>query len=395
MEKLREQMAVDLQLSGAKPLTQKIYLREVDNLEKYFNRSPAELGEADLKEYLLYLMKERHLSEGTFRFYVAALKFFYRTTLKREWMVEKIRHPRAKRKLPIVLDLSEVESLFAVTKNLKHKAILMLTYSSGLRASETARLKITDIDSKRMMVRINQGKGGKDRYSLLSQTALEHLRQYWRKYRPTEWLFNGAKKKGHLSTNSIQQLFYQAKRKAGITKPASVHTLRHSFATHLIEAGTSLHHVQLLLGHRSPTTTTVYLHVSRLNLAQVTSPLDRAAPRFRNPENGCEPLVGWRWRISSVNTARLIDNPIGCPAIIGGSCGPLRSAEPLPWAAIRISATNAVIWKYPITPAGTGTAPSARPYGKKNGSRLAGKTSCPLNTSMWSSPSPPNLIPWF
>ncbi len=276
MNAWRDQMLVDLQLSGAKPNTQKSYLREVDYLAKYFNRSPEDLGEAELKAYLLSLIKERHLSEGTFRFYVAALKFFYRTTLKREWMVEKIRHPRAKRKLPIVLDLSEVESLLAVTKNLKHKAILMITYSSGLRASETARLKITDIDSKRMMVRITQGKGGKDRYSILSQTTLEHLRQYWRKYRSTEWLFNGAKANHHISINSIQQLFYKAKKRAGIIKPASVHTLRHSFATHLIEAGTSLHHVQLLLGHRSPTTTTVYLHVSRLNLAQVTSPLDKA-----------------------------------------------------------------------------------------------------------------------
>ena len=280
MKKLRDQMLVDLQLSGAKPNTQRSYLREVDNLAKYFNRLPEELGEAELKAYLLYLIKERHLSEGTFRFYVAALKFLYRTTLKREWMVEKIRHPRAQRKLPIVLDLSEVESLFAVTTNLKHKAILMITYSSGLRASETARLKITDIDSKRMMVRISQGKGGKDRYSILSQTTLEHLRQYWRKYHPTEWLFNGAEKNDPISTNSIQQLFYKAKKRAGITKPASVHTLRHSFATHLIEAGTSLHHVQLLLGHRSPTTTTVYLHVSRLNLAQVISPLDKTVKQI-------------------------------------------------------------------------------------------------------------------
>jgi site-specific recombinase XerD len=276
MKRLRDQMLADLQLSGATQRTQESYLREAGNLAKYFNRSPAELGEEELKEYMLYLMKERHLSAGTFRFYVAALKFLYRTTLKREWVVEKIRYPRAKRKLPIVLDLSEVESLFAVTPNLKHKVILMITYSSGLRASETAHLKITDIDSKRMMVRISQGKGGKDRYSILSQTTLEHLRQYWRKYHPTEWLFNGAEKNGPLSTNSIQQLFYKAKKRAGITKPASVHTLRHSFATHLIEAGTSLHHVQLLLGHRSPTTTTVYLHVSRLNLAQVISPLDRA-----------------------------------------------------------------------------------------------------------------------
>jgi len=277
MNAWRDQMRVDLQLSGAKPNTQRSYLREVNNLVNYFHRSPEELGETELKEYLLSLIQERHLSEGTFRFYVAALKFFYRTTLKREWLVEKIRHPRAKRKLPIVLDLSEVESLFAVTKNLKHKAILMITYSSGLRASETARLKITDIDSKRMMVRITQGKGGKDRYSILSQTTLEHLREYWRKYRPQEWLFSGAKEKEHISTNSIQQLFYKAKKRARITKPASVHTLRHSFATHLIEAGTSLHHVQLLLGHKSPNTTTVYLPVSRLNLAQITSPLDKAA----------------------------------------------------------------------------------------------------------------------
>ena len=276
MGKLRDQMLADLQLRGATIRTQETYLREVSNLAKYFNRSPEELGEDELKEYMLYLMKERHLSDGTYRFYVAALKFLYRTTLKREWVVEKIKCPKRRRKLPIVLDLSEVESLFSVTKNLKHKAMLMITYSSGLRVSETARLKMTDIDSKRMTVRIRQGKGG-DRYSILSQTALEQLRQYWKKYRPTEWLFDGQKQDDHITAQTIQTIFYAAKKRAGITKPASVHTLRHSFATHLIEAGTSLHHVQLLLGHRSPTTTTVYLHVSRLNLAQVISPLDRAA----------------------------------------------------------------------------------------------------------------------
>jgi integrase/recombinase XerD len=279
MKELREQMLVDLQLCGAKPRTQEAYLREVDNLLKYFHKSPEELGEAELKEYLLHLIKERHLSEGTFRFYVAGLKFLYRTTLKREWPVEKIKHPRAKMKLPIVLDLSEVESLFAVTKNLKHKAMLMIIYSSGLRVSEATRLELTDIDSKRMTVRIRQGKGGKDRYSILSQTTLEHLRQYWRKYRPSRWLFEGQKNNDHITGYTIQHVFYAAKKRAGITKPASVHTLRHSFATHLIEAGTSLHHVQLLLGHRSPTTTTVYLHVSRLNLAQVKSPLDKAVPQ--------------------------------------------------------------------------------------------------------------------
>ncbi len=277
MGKLRDQMLADLQLRGATTRTQKTYLREVSNFAKYFNRSPEELGEDELKEYMLYLMKERHLSDGTYRFYVAALKFLYRTTLKREWMVEKIKCPKRRRKLPIVLDLSEVESIFSVTKNLKHKAMLMITYSSGLRVSETARLQMADIDSKRMTVRIRQGKGGNDRYSILSQTALEQLRQYWKKYRPTEWLFEGQKKDDHITAQTIQTIFYAAVKRARITKPASVHTLRHSFATHLIEAGTSLHHVQLLLGHRSPTTTTVYLHVSRLNLAQVISPLDRAA----------------------------------------------------------------------------------------------------------------------
>jgi site-specific recombinase XerD len=277
MGKLRDQMLADLQLRGATTRTQTTYLREAGNLAKYFNRSPAELGEDELKEYMLYLMKERKLSDGTYRFYVAALKFLYRTTLKREWVVEKIKCPKRKRKLPVVLDISEVESIFSVTKNLKHKAMLMITYSSGLRVSETARLKMVDIDSKRMTVRIRQGKGGNDRYSILSQTALEQLRQYWKKYRPTEWLFEGEKKDDHITAQTIQTIFYAAVKRARITKPASVHTLRHSFATHLIEAGTSLHHVQLLLGHRSPTTTTVYLHVSRMNLAQVISPLDRAA----------------------------------------------------------------------------------------------------------------------
>lgn len=274
MGKLREQMQMDLQLRGITPRTQATYLREARNLALYFKKSPEELGERELKEYLLYLINDKKLPEGTYRNYYSGLKFLYKHTLKREWVMEKILCPKRRQKLPLVLDLSEVEALFSVTENLKHKAILMITYSSGLRVSEAARLKVTDIDSKRMMVRIENGKKGKDRYSILSQTALECLRQYWITYRPKEWLFEGQKKERHLSTSSIRYIFYGAKKRAGIRKPASVHTLRHSFATHLIEAGTSLHHVQLLLGHRSPTTTTVYLHVSRHNLAQVISPLD-------------------------------------------------------------------------------------------------------------------------
>jgi site-specific recombinase XerD len=274
MSTLREQMLAELQLKGLTPKTQKIYLREVSNYAKYFGKSPEELGEKELKEYLLYLLNERKLAKGTYRFYYQGLKFLYKHTLKREDVVEKIRCPRGKKKLPVVLDLSEVKMLLTVMENLKHRAILTITYSAGLRISETAHLKVSDIDSKRMMVRVQQGKGGKDRYTILSKTALECLRQYWRQYRPKDWLFEGQKEGTHVCLSSIRQIFLEAKERAGITKPVSPHTLRHSFATPLIEAGTSLHHVQLLLGHRSPTTTTVYLHVSRMNLAQVTSPLD-------------------------------------------------------------------------------------------------------------------------
>jgi integrase/recombinase XerD len=274
MSTLREQMLEDLQLKGLTPKTQKIYLREVSKYAKYFDKSPEQLGEKELREYLLYLLNDRKLAKGTYRFYYQGLKFLYKNTLKREEVVEKIHCPRGERKLPVVLDLSEVKALLSVMENLKHRAILTITYTAGLRISETAHLKVSDIDGKRMMVRVEQGKGGKDRYTILSRTALECLRQYWRSYRPKEWLFEGQKESAHICISSIRQIFLEAKERAGITKPASPHTLRHSFATHLIEAGTSLHHVQLLLGHRSPTTTTVYLHVSTMNLAQVNSPLD-------------------------------------------------------------------------------------------------------------------------
>jgi site-specific recombinase XerD len=272
MGSLREQMIQNLQLRGATAKTQRIYLREVTKLAKYFGKSPDELGEDEIKGYLLHL-KESGLADGTFRFYAAGIKFLYSTTLQQEW-VNDIKFGKRPVKLPVVLDLSEVQALFSVTENIKHKAILMIMYSSGLRMSEVMHLKVADIDSKRMMVYIRQGKGGKDRYSILPETTLECLRQYWREYRPKEWLFEG-NKGSHICMTSIRNIFLNAKKRAGITKHAWPHTLRHSFATHLIESGVSLHHVQLLLGHTSPKTTTVYLHVSKMNLAQVVSPLDK------------------------------------------------------------------------------------------------------------------------
>ena len=274
MSTLREKMLADLQLRGITPRTQTAYLREVSNLENYFKKSPEELGEEEVKEYLVHMLEDRGLSSGTYKYYAAGIKFLYRTTLNREEVVEKIKYPKAKIKLPVVLDLAEVRTMLSVMENLKHRAVLTITYSAGLRVSETAHLKVTDIDSKRMMVRVRQGKGGKDRYTILSKTALECLREYWRAYRPKDWLFEGQKEGSHICYTSIRNIFVEAKERAGITKPVGPHCLRHAFATHLIEAGTSLHHVQLLLGHKSPKTTTVYLHVSKMNLAQVSSPLD-------------------------------------------------------------------------------------------------------------------------
>ena len=274
MDTLREKMLAELQLRGITLRTQTAYLREIAKLENYFNRSPEELGEEEVKEYLVHMLEDRGLSSGTYKYYAAGIKFLYRTTLNRGEVVEKIKYPKAKIKLPVVLDLSEVRTMLSIMENLKHRALLTITYSAGLRVSETAHLKVTDIDSKRMMVRVRQGKGGKDRYTILSKTTLECLREYWRAYRPKDWLFEGQKEGSHICYTSLRNIFVEAKERAGITKPVGPHSLRHAFATHLIEAGTSLHHVQLLLGHKSPKTTTVYLHVSKMNLAQVCSPLD-------------------------------------------------------------------------------------------------------------------------
>jgi site-specific recombinase XerD len=251
MGRLREQMKGDLELRGLSPETQKIYLYYVTNFSRYFNRSPYHLGKREIREYLLYLLREKKASASTVNLCYSALKFLYARTLKREEIMEKIPRLRSTKKLPVVLERQEVESLFSVMKNLKHRAILMLIYSSGLRLREASHLKVSDIDSKRMVLRIRQGKGRKDRYTLLSTLALEVLRKYWRHCRPKEWLFPGQLSDKPLSVRSIQRVFKKARTLAGIRKPATVHTLRHSFATHLLEQGTDLHRIQLLLGHRS------------------------------------------------------------------------------------------------------------------------------------------------
>lgn len=278
MGRLREQMKGDLELRGLSRNTQELYLTQVRGFACHFNRSPLHMGEREIKEYLLYLIREKQASYSRVNQCYCALKFLYETTLKRRWVMEKIPCAKRERTLPVVLDREEVEAIFSVTRNMKHRAILMLIYSSGLRVSEAARLKVSDIDSKRMVIRIRRGKGKKDRYSILSHVALEALREYWREYRPTEWLFPSRFPGNPLTARSIQRVFKKAKALASIKKPVSINTLRHTFATHLLEAGTDLHHIQLLLGHKSPKTTTIYLHVSQKELNRIVSPLDLTAP---------------------------------------------------------------------------------------------------------------------
>jgi len=273
MKTLLERMKQNMELKGFSPRTQKSYHSYVKQFEQHYKRSSEYLGNPEIKDFLEYLIKVKQASSSGVNQAYSALKFLYETTLDRKWVMKKIPRIKKEKKLPTVLDREEVQSLFAVIRNLKHRCILMTTYSAGLRISETARMKITDIDSKRMLIKV-RGKGAKERYTLLSKVALETLRDYWKYYRPTEWLFPGSPASKPISTSSIERIFKKAKHQAGIIKIATPHSLRHSFATHLLEAGVDLHHVQLLLGHRSPKTTTIYLHVKRKDLARIISPLD-------------------------------------------------------------------------------------------------------------------------
>lgn len=289
METYREQMQGDMVLRNLSEKTQVMYHAAARDLEKYFNKPPDQLNEGDVKSFLLSIVQVRKLSQSTLKINYSALRFLYETTLGKGWVIDRIPYPKTTRSIPRILSKGDIRKIFDVTATLKQKAMLMVTYSAGLRISETARLKITDIDSTRMLLRVDQGKGNKDRYTLLSQVALETLREYWKEYRPKNWLFpKDSSPEDHVPIDTIRQAFKRAKSEASITKPASCHTLRHSFATHLLEAGTDLHTIQLLLGHTSIRTTTVYLHVSNKSLSKIVSPLDLEQPG--KPRKKSKPL---------------------------------------------------------------------------------------------------------
>lgn len=274
MGKLRDQMEMDMKLRGLSPRTISCYLACMKNIAMHFGKSPAELGDEEIRGYLHHLIEERKTSQAVISQSYSALKFFFEKTIQKPWDNMKIPRSRQRKKLPGVLSRQEVESIFSATSNLKHRAILMTVYSAGLRVGEVTRLKVSDIDSERMMIRVNEGKGLKDRYTLLGERNLEILRLYYKRYHPTEWLFPGRNPSEPVSVSCVQRVFKTSVQLAGIKKKASVHTLRHSFATHLLESGTDLYYIQRLLGHKSASTTSVYLHIAGKDLGRIKSPID-------------------------------------------------------------------------------------------------------------------------
>lgn len=273
MSSLREQMIQQMQLKGYSQQTIASYLNSIQSLSKHYNQSPNELTSDQIRLFIQRELIEKQISQSYINQLISALKILFVQILHREWDPIAIPRARLQKKLPVVLSTVEVERLLHALSNLKHRTLLYVAYSSGLRLGELRALKLSDIDSSRMQIRVVQGKGNKDRYTILSQKALEQLRFYYKYFRPSVWLFETSKGVA-MSERTIQQVFKNALGKSGITKKVSIHSLRHSFATHLMEQGVSLAIIQQLLGHKSLRTTSIYLHVQQYALNKVKSPLD-------------------------------------------------------------------------------------------------------------------------
>ena len=273
MTELRKKMIRDMQLRRFSPRTQETYLGVVAALAKHFKQSPDLIPQERVQDYLLHLVNERKLAWSSCDVHANGLQFFYRVTVGRAgtFMLPPRQHAQ---RLPEVLSGSEIERLFAAVGNVKYRVMLMVAYAGGLRLGELIHLKVTDIDSHRMMIRVEQGKGNKDRYTLLSQRLLNELRAYWKAYQPKTWLFPGKTPDKPLNETAIQRVMIVAKIKAGIRKTGGIHALRHCFGTHLLEAGTDFRTIQVLMGHRSIQTTARYTRVTAHKIRFTPSPLD-------------------------------------------------------------------------------------------------------------------------
>ena len=292
MTPLRLRMIEDMQLRNLSPETQRAYVHYIFGLARFYQTSPEQLSLEEIREYQLYLINERRYSPESVNAFVAASKFLYNVTLETPWPEGALPRARVPHKLPIVLSAVEVAEFFQHVCTIRYRAALMAAYGAGLRVSEVVALQVGDIDSKRMLIRVRQGKGKKDRYAMLSPRLLEVLRCWWRSWHPSpqlrnvspeDWLFPGWRKGRHMNTESLQTVCREAARLAGLAKRVTVHTLRHSFATHMLEGGTDIRVIQALLGHARIDTTTRYAAVSPNAIAKAASPLEQLGAPNRKP----------------------------------------------------------------------------------------------------------------
>ncbi len=273
MNPLRQRYIDDLRLKNFSPGTIKVYVHAVAKFARHFGQSPDTLSGEDVRAYFVHLL-DRGIARSSCVVVRSALRHLYANTLGRPDCLEAVPRPKRERRLPVVLSREEVRRLFAKVTNLKQRALFMVAYDAGLRLSELRNLRVNDIDSQRMVIRVRQGKGKKDRYARLTPGLLKLLRQYWREYQPQSWLFPGASMDKRYDMATPGQLLKKVCRKAGITKRVSMHTLRHSFATHLLEAGANLRIIQQMLGHEKIQTTSLYTHISLEELREAPSTMD-------------------------------------------------------------------------------------------------------------------------
>ena len=278
MTHLRKIMLEELQRRNYAATTIENYIHAVEEFAKYFRRPPDRLNREHLREYQAYLLRERKLEPRTVKLHVSALRFFFVKTLKRRYLLEDIPFPKVPRRLPIILSVEEVGRLIDSARNLMDRTLLMVLYSTGMQNRELRNLQVKDIDSKAMLIHIQHGKGGRDRYVPLCPKLLETLREYWRWMKPKTWLFPGTidgwREDKPITPKVVWDACQSAAERAGLEKHVSAHLLRHSYATHLLEAGADLRTIQLLLGHVELKHTVIYLHLSRRHLQAVANPLD-------------------------------------------------------------------------------------------------------------------------